>query len=246
MATGDLGSLRQVRKELAELLFDQQQLLLVLGPNLEARYQAQLGKFQSELEQVRLDLRRARRSLELRRASHVRGDRIDEVQLERQLDQELWEYRRQLTDQKDKQEAAEQRLRKLRSPETSAAMRSLYRQLVKRLHPDLHPHQSSQQQQLWFEVQMAYQWADWARLETLLAVTDEEYEDTPEELLRLRTRLSELSQALLQLRDTFPFSLQNQLDDPLWVEQQAAQLKLEIVLERQRLSKVQAVLQEFE
>jgi hypothetical protein len=245
VAAGDVTGLRQVRKELAELLFEQQQLLLVLGPNLEARYQAQLGKFQSELEQVRLDLRRARRNLELRRASHVRGQPIDKAQLERQLDQELWEYRRHLSDQKDRQEAAEQRLRKLRSPETSAAMRSLYRQLVKRLHPDLHPHQTAEQKQLWFEVQMAYQWSDWGRLETLLAVSDEEFEDTPEELLRLRTRLTELSQSLIELRQTFPFSLQAQLDDPHWVEQQGAQIKLEIVLERQRLSKVQAVLQEF-
>ena len=244
MASGDV-SLRQLRKELAELLFDQQQMMLVLGPNLEARFQASLGKFQSELEQVRLDLRRARRSLELR-ASHVRGEAVDEKALETQLDQELWQYRRKITDQKDKQEAAEQRLRKLRSPEISAAMRSLYRQLVKRLHPDLHPHQGAEGQRLWFEVQQAYQWSDWSRLETLLAVTEEEFEDTPEERIRLAARLAELSLDVQQMRQSFPFHLQAQLDDPIWIEQQAAQLKLEIVLERQRLSKMEAMLQEFQ
>ena len=127
MAHRDL--IRQLRRELAELLFEQQQLLLVQGPNLEARYQAALGKYQNELEQLRLDLRRARRSLELRRSCLVRGQDLDVAALEHQLDQELWQYRRHLQDQKDKQEASEQRLRKLRSPEASAAMRSLYRQL---------------------------------------------------------------------------------------------------------------------
>jgi len=237
--------IRQVRRELSELLFEQQQLLLVQGPNLEARYQSLIGKYQSELEQTQLDLRRARRSLELRRASLVRGESLDLVALERQLDGELWQYRRRLQDQKDKQEASEQRLRKLRSAETSAAMRSLYRQLVKRLHPDLHPSQTPQQQQLWFDVQKSYQWGDWERLETLLAVSEDEFEETPEELQRLQNRLKQLSLDLQQLRQTFPFSLAQQLEDKAWIEQQVAQLKLEIVLERQRLAKVDSVLQEF-
>lgn len=243
MALRDL--IRQVRRELSDLLFEQQQLLLVQGPNLEARYQSMVGKYQSELEQVQLDLRRARRSLELRRASLVRGEAVDLDALERQLDQELWQYRRRLQDQKDKQEASEQRLRKLRSAETSAAMRSLYRQLVKRLHPDLNPHQNPQQQQLWFDVQKSYQWGDWERLETLLAVTEDDFEETPEELSRLQARLKQLSLDLQQLRQTFPFSLARQLEDKAWVDQQVAQLKLEIVLERQRLAKVDSVLQEF-
>ena len=243
MALRDL--IRQVRRELSDLLFEQQQLLLVQGPNLEARYQSMVGKYQSELEQVQLDLRRARRSLELRRASLVRGEAVGLDALERQLDQELWQYRRRLQDQKDKQEASEQRLRKLRSAETSAAMRSLYRQLVKRLHPDLNPHQNPQQQQLWFDVQKSYQWGDWERLETLLAVTEDDFEETPEELSRLQARLKQLSLDLQQLRQTFPFSLARQLEDKAWVDQQVAQLKLEIVLERQRLAKVDSVLQEF-
>ena len=238
MALGDV--IRQVRRELAELLFEQQQLLLVQGPNLEARYQALLGKYQSELEQTQLDLRRSRRSLELRRES------LDLEALERQLDQELWQYRRRIQDQKDKQEASEQRLRKMRSAETSAAMRSLYRQLVKKLHPDLHPSQTPQQQQIWFDVQKAYHWGDWERLETLLAVSEDEFEETPEELARLKARLAQLSQDLQMLRQSFPFSLQPQMDDPSWVDQQVSQLKLEIVLERQRLAKVDSVLQEFQ
>ena len=238
--------IRQVRRELSDLLFEQQQLLLVQGPNLEARFQSLIGKYQGELEQIQLDLRRARRSLELRRSHLVRGESLDLAQLERQLDQELWQYRRRVQDQKDKQEAGEQRLRKLRSAETSAAMRSLYRQLVKRLHPDLHPVQTQQQQQLWFDVQKAYQWGDWERLETLLAVTEDEFEETPEELARLQARLGQLSLDLRELRQSFPFSLSQQLEDKGWIDQQVGQLKLEIVLERQRLAKVDSVLQEFQ
>ena len=65
-------------------------------------------------------------------------------------------------------------------------------------------------------------------------------------MARLRTRLGQLSQDFQLLRQSFPFSIQQQLDDKSWVEQQVAQLKLEIVLERQRLAKVDSVLQEFQ
>jgi hypothetical protein len=239
------GQLRQVRKELAEMLFEQQQLLLVVGPNLEARYQTLIGRYQTELQDLQLRARRHKRHLELLRAAHQQGRQPDREQLQAQLDKELWEWKRRLSDLQDKQEAAEQRLRKLRSPDTSAALRSLYRQLVKRLHPDLNPQQSPQEQQMWFETQQAYQWGDWARLETLLAISDEDFPETLEELARLQERGRELAQALRELRERFPYNLGTRLDDEGWVQQQTASLKLEIVLERQRLAKLQAMVEEF-
>lgn len=241
MASGYL----RLRKELAELLFEQHQMMLVQGPNLEARWQQLFGPLVVELEQLLLEHRRLRRSLEILRAAHVKGEQVDPEVLERQLAQELWEHRRRLTELKDKQDAAEQRLRKLRSPETSAALRSLYRQLVKRLHPDLHPQQDARQQQLWFEVQQAYQWGDFARLETLAAVTDDDFEERPGETERLRQRLRELSQDLQEMRQQFPFSHRSQLEDEGWIQGQIHRYKLEIVLERQRLARTRAVFEEF-
>lgn len=239
------SQLRQVRKELAEMLFEQQQLLLVAGPNLEARYQTLIGRYQTELQDLQLRARRHKRSLEMLRAAHQLGQSLDRAEMDQQLDKELWEWKRRLTDLQDKQEAAEQRLRKLRSPDSSAVLRSLYRQLVKRLHPDLNPEQSAQDQQMWFETQQAYQWGDWARLETLVAISDEDYPETPEELQRLQLRSTELAEALVELRGRFPYNLASHLEDEEWVQQQTASLKLEIVLERQRLAKLQAMVEEF-
>lgn len=239
------AQLRQVRKELAEMLFEQQQMLLVVGPNLEARYQTLVGRYETELQEVRLGTRRLKRMLELQRSAHQRGESQSPQQLAEQLDRELWEWRRRLTEQRDRQEAAEQRLRRLRSADSSAVLRSLYRQLVKRLHPDLNPDQSENEKQMWFETQQAYQWGDWARLETLLAVCDEEFPETEEELERLRARRHELSEALLELRERFPHSIATRLDDPEWVQAQTAPLKLEIVLERQKLARLQAMVEEF-
>lgn len=240
------AQLSAVRKELSDLLFEQQQMLLVVGPNLEARFRALVGKYQTELQGLQLDNRRLKRALELCRASLQTQTHLDAPALKQQLDQELWEWRRRLSDEKDRQEAAEQRLKRLRSAETSAVLRSLYRQLVKRLHPDLHPGQGEAEQRLWFDTQQAYQWGDWARLETLLATADDyEVEQTEAELERLMRRRGELSQALQQMRGQFPFSLGDQLEDERWVQSQSASLKLEIVMERQRGQKLQAMLEEF-
>lgn len=238
--------LKAVRKELSELLFEQQHLLLVVGPNLEARYQQVIGRYEAELAQLELELRRTRRALELSRARVALGGSVDPLEIESQLDLELADYRRQAEEQRDRLEAAERRLQRLRSPETSAAVRSLYRQLVRRLHPDLFPEQSEQQRQLWFEVQQAYQWGDWQKLEMLLAVCDEEFSETPEELLRLEQRRSRLSQDLLELRQSFPFVHQQALGDENWIQQRSAALKLQIVLARQRLEKLRILLSEYQ
>lgn len=240
-----LQQLRQTRRELADLLFQQQQLLWVVGPNLEAQFANSIGRYDQELQQLQLQIRRTRRHLEIRRAAWQKSQTLEAEQVERQLDEEFLDWRRRLLEEEERQEAQQQRLRRLRSPETSSILRSLYRQLVKRLHPDLHPHQDEAQKRLWFEVQQAYQWADWKRLETLLACCDEDFEESPEELLRLKERLARLSEELQALRQQPPFSLETQLQQPEWVEQQAAQRKLHILLERQRLSKLEAMLQEF-
>jgi hypothetical protein len=44
-------------------------------------------------------------------------------------------------------------------------LRSLYRKLVRRLHPDANPHQSARNREIWHEVQMAYQARDVEKLE---------------------------------------------------------------------------------
>ena len=71
--------------------------------------------------------------------------------IEAQLDQEFAEYRKQLLTQVDKMHAAlERRNAETLSVEDGRALKTLYRRIVKTLHPDLHP-QAGSMQRRWFE-----------------------------------------------------------------------------------------------
>jgi hypothetical protein len=239
------SALNQARKELAELVFEQQNLLLVVGPNLEARFLARLGGLELELLQQQIENRRLIRQIELCRAALNQQQSLPREAIVAQLEEELADWRRQLRERQDKIQGSQSRLKKLLTPESSAAVRTLYRQLVKRLHPDLHPHPSERQKELWYAAQQAYQLSDWARMETLLAVTDEEWDETPEELARMRSRCADLRDDIGRLRQQYPHNVAERLQDEEWIRGQEGQLKLRILLERQRTAKLQAVLQEF-
>ena len=239
------GLLKQTRKELAEMIFEQQNLLLIVGPNLEARYLARLGGLEIELLQQQMENRRQTRQVELCRVALNQRKNPSKPDIEKQLDLELGEWQRQIRDRNERVQVSRRRLQKLLTPESSAAVRSLYRQLVKRLHPDLHPQQTQRDRDLWFSVQEAYQMSNWSRMETLLAVTDEEWDESPEELQRMRGRCEELRDDLIKLRGQFPHNIANKLNDEEWLKVQGGQLKLRILLERQRGLKLQAVAQEY-
>ena len=239
------SQLRQVRQELGDLLYQQQHLLLVLGPNLEARYHSLIGKLELELVQAQLESRRLKRQIELCRSQLARFAAIDHAEVQQTLDRELASWRRQIREHRQRLEDSEKRLQSLASPETSAIVRSLYRQLVKRFHPDLNPQQSQDRAQLWYAVQKSYQQRNWRQMETLLAATDEEWDESPSELARLSSRCEELKHDLDELQKQFPYHLERQLEDPDWVQKRDGELKLIILLERQRALKLAAVLQEL-
>ena len=239
------AQLRQARKELSELLFEQQNLLLVVGPNLEARYVARLGGLELELLQQQVENRRLLREIELCQVAVNQRKTPPREDIEKQLDLELAQWKTQLRERGERIQASQLRLKKLLSPESSAAVRSLYRQLVKRLHPDLHPGQEERERQLWFTVQQAYQMSDWSRLETLLAVTDEEWVESSEELRRIQLRCEDRRDDLLKLRQQFPHHLGDKLQNEDWLRAQEGHLKLSILLERQRHAKLRAVVQEY-
>lgn len=81
-------------------------------------------------------------------------------------------------------------------------LKDLYRQLVRRLHPDVRTNEADSSNDLWHEVQQAYQRGDVDRLEMLQALTDLHEGSTGTHLSygQLRSALEELKSNLRQLQ----------------------------------------------
>jgi curved DNA-binding protein CbpA len=83
-----------------------------------------------------------------------------------------------------------------------ARLRRFYLSLVKRLHPDKNPHLGKKHQELWHQVQEAYETKDLDRMETLSAMTDlyDNRAESTESLWSLTNLSEDLKGALRQLQ----------------------------------------------
>lgn len=120
-------------------------------------------------------------------------------------------------------------------------LKALYRKIVKRLHPDVHPNPTEREKELLNQASEAYQHGD---LEALQRIWDElsgadapeeQFADTPEGieklkelLIRLKARMTALEKEIRQIRSDYPYTLRSFLQDEQAVEQKRQRLKKQL------------------
>ncbi len=217
---------KQLRTELAKLVCDYDILVNTIGPNLEADYLIKIGHLQYDLFCADTSVRRLKRKIEMLQAALNSGDRIDISIVDAKLDEEFEDWQRQAEGQFAKIQAARQQLSSLHNPEDSAEIKKLYRQLARRLHPDVNPKSPEKAHALWLQVATAYKNGDLEELRVLALLVDEipgvqEQLSSIEKLKKRRKTLAGQIEALLvkraELRQMFPFDLEEKLADSEWV-----------------------------
>ena len=128
-------------------------------------------------------------------------------------------------------------------------IKRLYRKIVKRLHPDVHPNLTEHEKELWNRAVKAQQEGDLAQLEKIwdelsgMDAPEDVFEDTMEgrsklrELLeKLRARLRLLELEIDHIKAEFPYTLKAFLEDPFAVEEvrRGIQSKIDNVREMNR------------
>ena len=128
-------------------------------------------------------------------------------------------------------------------------IKSLYRKIVKRLHPDVHPNPTEHEKDLLNQAMKAFQEGDLSRLEKIwdelsgMDAPEDVFDDTPEgrrklrELFeKLKTRLRLLELEIDHIRSEFPYKMKSFLEDPVAVEEvrRGIQSKIDNVREMNR------------
>ena len=120
-------------------------------------------------------------------------------------------------------------------------LKALYRKIVKRLHPDVHPNPTEREKELLNQASEAYQRGDLEALERIwdelsgADAPEEQFADTPEGieklkelLIRLKDRLTSLEKEIRQIRSEYPYTLRSFLQDEQAVEQKRRRLKTQL------------------
>ncbi|MDD6146677.1 MAG: hypothetical protein PUB43_06525 [Oscillospiraceae bacterium] len=220
--------------EVSMLLLERDDLLLVQCPNIEMLYLLAFGEAEQKAYGLYCQVMRLKRKLEMIRAVKNRGCAVDEEHIEKKLDEEFAEYRRQLREQKEKLDAAKKRnLCEVLSEEEMKKAKKLYRAIIKSLHPDLHPQSTPEQIGLLQAAVNAYENGDLASLELIHTVVREE-QQTPDEpgvkdsltteIRRLRKTLALLQKNIRAIQSDYPYRVREFIAD----ESQKAKRKAEI------------------
>ena len=226
---------RQTKQDILAVLFEIDHVTLQENPRIEADYAVKIGYLENEVLEARIAMRRAQRKATLARAQANNGLAVDESGIEKQLDTELedWYHKLSAAVANYYQQVEARCSLAPMSLADSEELKRLFRQLAKRLHPDINPNQTDEEAALFALAQMAYQAGDLNTLRSLVSTlgpgTDE---PDPTDELQLSALLTVL-QAQLQVheadlaavKEAFPYCFKEKLADPQWVANKAQELQ---------------------
>lgn len=229
-----------LRTEYIKLLNDKDVLLQWGKPQLEALYATRIGTHQVHRLQIQLHIQALKRKLEMIRSAIARNLPVDVNAIELMVAEELKEAEMAIMQQAIEVEKGKALLTHLESPARSAELRAIFKQLAKQLHPDVNPVLTEEQVRLWHLARDAYERGDVEKLRALkvvyekeLAKADDLIAGLSENDLELRLQiLSEgirlLNNEIAEIRNSFPFDMEDKIKDEEWVKEEVAKIETEI------------------
>lgn len=246
-----LSACARLRRELARLVVELDELRSVVGPNLEALYRVELGAWELGRLEAEVAVRALKKRRAILQAAANRGQTSMSEAVDAAVEAELSAWWKQLDQQAKAVQQAALWLDALLSPEESARLKSLYRALVRRLHPDLNP-DFARHKELWVRVREAYRYGDLAGLEALawllgdLRPGKEVADDPAAQHEQLAATVGRLRERIAALWSQPPFSLKARLEDEGWIAAERARLSTETERLTARAAVLGAVVAELE
>ncbi len=187
-----------LKARISELLCMRDQMLFVECKNIEMEYMLALGDLEYKAYELNCHMLRLKRKAELIQACKNRQEKIILSEIENILDTEFADYQARLDEQLHKMNRAMERSRgEWLSEDELQEARKLYHDIVKALHPDLHPELGPEKLELFHNAVSAYERGDIKSLRLISVMvsgsdTVDQEKDKTAALTRERDRLKEL------------------------------------------------------
>lgn len=224
----------ELRNQLSQLFEEREHMITFEKNLLIAQYTDLIGKLQYEKFVEKVAVMKLKRKAQLMQASINRGEHIVPQAIEQQIDAEFAEYQQEIEEQIETIKAAKSYLEApLMSEDDSTDMKQIYRLLVKCLHPDWNPEISQNKKDLFIRVQAAYKACDVQELRNILLMLDAEdiqikEKNIDDDILRLEKSIDDIKERILKLKNTFPFTFREQLDDQTWIKRRQSEIHASI------------------
>ena len=176
----------RLRDEVSALILEKEELTNVICPRILSEYYDRFGRLEYAVSAAELKYQRLKRLMEITQAILNRGEKINLRTVMEQLSRELGEIERKLrefaetienffgkTEAEKEQSAKRTPKEEEKANKQSADEKKLYRDIVKRLHPDMNPKRSEAEERLFQKAVEAYEKHDLETLEIIHAQLDD-------------------------------------------------------------------------
>lgn len=228
--------LKILREKLQALILEHDHLLYQKCKNLKVRYLLEFGALEYRYIELSMKEDRLKRKLDLLYIKINRNEKITKeylIEIEKYLDEKLSSFKERLNQQaKDLDWAIDLSEKPLMNPEEMLEFKSKYRDLVKKLHPDLNKDLSESDLDLYYKVVDAYKngQIDLIRLYHDLIIGKEERDLKDEKLIayeiqRISENIEKLKESIEKIKDSFPYDKKDLLENEKEIEIQKETIK---------------------
>ena len=219
----------ELRGKLIAAVSERDELVNVICPQLELRYVQIFGVLEIEIFEAQCNCKRLKRQIEMMKAKLNRQEPVDEKTIEeiiKILAAEFKEFQDKIDAEKEKINTANEKVANTPPDTILGKLKKLYRALVKKLHPDIHPDLSQEDRELFNRVVEAYKNNDLEQMELLNELASgnevELYEETVDTLQaeadRLQILLDKVNKEIEDIKSRYPYNMKETLDDENEVE----------------------------
>ena len=252
----------RLQLEYADLVAERDELENSEGPRLTALYMEAVGQLQYEVLVLQYEIALLKQKRDLLQAYKNRGEKADLNYVDEQVETTAKTYKENIQREEEKIKQAKAYIEEQKEEEKKnqedekRELRDLYRKLVHRLHPDLHPEQTEWEKELFLNVQDAYEKGDLERLRELAqlleaglptdAVDNETTEEWEERVNQLKNEITKIREEIVRILQEFPFTYRERLNNPEWISQTQNMLRQEIAelkKEKTRLEKIVSIME---
>lgn len=247
----------------SNLITKRDDLVLHEIPRLEALYMEAIGQLQYEELCLQYDIALLKFERDLLQAYINRGEEPDIKVVAQKVDETAETFNQNIHQEEEKIKKAKAYIEEHKEENSKQRdaekleLKQIYKRLVHRLHPDLHPEQTEWERELFLKVQEAYRNEDLERLRQLEAelnagmpftsVDSDTIEDWEERVKKLKEQITAIEEEIDRIEHEFPFTYRDKLNDHEWIAAQKEEIRVRIERlqeEKERLEKIVEVLRQ--
>jgi len=213
---------------------------------LTSLYLEKLGRLQLELLEKQTEASRLKMKMNMIQAAINRNELPDLKAIDYEINVRLQNYYAQIQVQSAALDEARKVLSHLISEEETQKLKEVFRLLCKRLHPDLNPNQTEEEKDLFIKVKAAYDLQRLSDLQEILLYLDDSNkeklnlisgDEKVERIKHLENQVSSLKLKIDQLKQSFPFSIEELIYDDDYIVRKQEELQIQIKTAEEEIAK---------